>query len=323
MTERREETDYFIAEVNVSAVILEDNTTQASKTFEILTQSIQRISKLNKIKILPLGRTIKQTRAEVEKLMSEENKVPDWVLCDVDLSDKGAGVEVAKTILKRKYPTDVLLYTQSLVFPVVEDIQSNRYCNVATANRDQLDGAIDILVWRSVTRLADPDYLRGIMLSRAAETESLIDECLVQLFGVNKIQTQLRDSFRWGLLRSEGYGQSVKFKVLNDFLKDRLQNGSDPKVIFTTNELSTIKGNLERIFKTRNIVAHGIAYSDEKGGLVILNRMRRGDADGNSSQDYTENIKRDEIKQYLHLCYLTEEGLRKLLTFLVNKSDWS
>ena len=323
MNVKRAETDYFIAEVNLSAVILEDNTTQASTTFTTLTQSIERISKLIKIRTLPLARTIKQTRAEVEELMLAENIVPDWILCDVDLKETGAGVEVAKTILKRGYPTEVLLYTQSLVFPIVEDIQSNRYCNVATANKDQIDGAIDILVWRSVTRLADPDYLRGIMLSRAADTEALIDECLVQLFGVDKIDTQLRDSFRWGLLRSEGYGQSVKFKVLNDFLKDRLQPESNAPVSFTINEFNTIRKNLECIFKTRNVVAHGIASSDEKGGLAILNRMRRGDADGNSSPGYKQNIKRDEIKQYLHLCYITEEGLRKLLTFLESKSNWS
>lgn len=308
----------LLAQMDVTAVILEDHTIEAENLTNALKESINRISGLNTQKLNLVQPQIKKTKGELYGLMEKDEYVPDWIFCDVDLEEKKAGFEVAKTILRRGYPTDVLLYTQGGIFPEDEEIRGNRYCNIVTANRAQIEGSIDRLIWRAVTRFPDPEYLRGILLSRAADTEAYLDDCLTQLYGINKIQEELRDSFKWGLLRSEGYGPSTKFKVLKEFLEFYFPETSAESSTITKKDLKNIAAMLETIFKTRNIAAHGIGYPDGNGGLFLTNRMKKRDGSENG-KNYEKPITRADIKSHLYRCYTVENELSKLLDYLTNK----
>ena len=247
-------------------------------------------------------------KEDVLNHIEAEKSVPDWVLCDLNLSEKGAGMEVAREILHRRYPTDILLYSNAQVLGDDSKIDKGRYGNIMTANRDQIGASIYRLVWRAAVKLPDPEYLRGLVLSRVTDTELLIDDCLATLF---KISDELVDRFKWGLLRSDGYGPSFKYSVIERYLKDRLNDdfSTCPIKMDKKREHLTIYNHLMGVIGTRNLVAHGLAESDEAGGLFIKNRLQE---QGNSL------LTRDQIKRRLHLCYRTDEELKTLLEFIKN-----
>ena len=248
------------------------------------------------------------------KVLEGDAKVPDWVFCDLNLGERDAGLEVAKIISERRYPTDLLLYTQAGILGREIESFGNRYGNVWTANRDEIEGTIDKMVWRATTKLSDPEYLRGLVLSRATDTELLIDDCVVSLF---RIDDELKDHFRWGLLRNESYGPGAKYQALATYIQKLKEE--ERKTLSV--DVDKVGKHITDIFKKRNLVAHGIAISDGKGGLQISNRLNpQNQKKGNRKNDelFRDNMNRNQSKEYLHLCYQTEKELQVLLKYLTD-----
>lgn len=300
--------------IKVNAVILEDRDTEAERIRKFLEESLESISGRNEVKLSLQPIQIKRTKAEVLIVLENDAKVPDWVFCDLNLKDKNAGLDVAKIISDRRYPTDLLLYTQGGTLD--NDIESfgNRYGNVWTANRDEIEGTIDKMVWRATTKLSDPEYLRGLVLSRATDTELLIDDCVASLF---RIDDELKEHFRWGLLRNEGYGPGAKYESISTYINGLPEDDSKSLKV----NVEKIGNHLKDIIGKRNLVAHGIAISDGKGGLHISNRLVPGNQKKGKSKDgkpYQFDMTRDQSKEYFYLCYQTDKELQELLEYLIN-----
>ncbi len=195
--------------------------------------------------------------SRIYKIIEEEENLPDLIMCDLNLSKKGEGVKVARKITKQNYPTDVLLYSFGAFKPKKIEIPS-RYGVVLIANGSMIGGYIEWLAWRALVKLSDPEYMRGLILSRATDTEVIIDECLTNLF---EIKDNLRSHFKMGLLRTEGNGPINKYEVLRSaMVKFKLIEKIKPE------EDKTL-GKLRHINTKRNLVAHGRVESDGTGGV--------------------------------------------------------
>lgn len=299
--------------IEVNVVFLEDNDSEAERMKKILEGSLASISRRNGVKLSLQSIQLMKTKADVLKVLEGEVKVPDWIFCDLNLKEKNAGLEVAKTISGRRYPTDLLLYTQAGTINSDIELLGNRYGNVWTANRDEIEGTIDKMVWRATTKLSDPEYLRGLVLSRATDTELLIDDCVSSLF---RIDDELKDHFKWALLRSENYGPSSKFQAVTTYLNGLPEDKR--KSIHVDTE--RVAKHLTGIIRIRNLVAHGIAISDGKGGLQITNRLApENQKKGNQNNSFSNrfDLPRNDIKDHLHLCYKTDEELQELQKYIV------
>lgn len=202
---------------------------------------------------------------QVYDIINNENGLPDWVLCDLDLNIEGAGKEVAKLISSELFPTDVLLYTYAGLINHPDLLPEKRYGATLMANRDEIDGRISWLMWKTLVKLSDPEYIRGLLLSRATDTESLLDEYLSYIF---RIREEKAESFRWELLRGEGYNWNHKYKVLESELSKDIKSKLSEKEI----KMDKIYGHLSGIFTFRNDIVHGILRADKEGGLYNRNR---------------------------------------------------
>ncbi|MCL4341230.1 MAG: hypothetical protein M1431_03940 [Candidatus Thermoplasmatota archaeon] len=295
--------------IEVNVVVLEDNDTEAERMKGFLEGSLASIPIRNGVKLSLQQIQLMKTKADVLKVLEGDVKVPDWIFCDFNLREKNAGLEVANTISSRRYPTDILLYTQAGTINIDNELLWNRYGNVWTANRDEIEGTIDKMVWRATTKLSDPEYLRGLVLSRATDTEVLIDDCVGSLF---RIDDKLKDFFKWALLRSENYGPGSKFHTVATYL-NRLPEDEYKSIHVVPKQ---VEGHIKEIFRTRNLVAHGIAISDGKGGLQIRNRLtpenQKKGKQQNSPSYFPDCLPRNKIKDHLHLCYKTDKELQKL-----------
>lgn len=298
-------------EVDIKVVLLEDVAAEAERIRGFIDSNIKSINIANK-----LGLTYSITKLEKKEdvfiLMEESEQVPDWIFCDLNLKDDEAGEEVANAISRVRYPTDVLLYSQGGVLPKDLKITENRYGLTLTANRDEIDATIRILTWRAAFKMSDPEYLRGLILSRATDTELLIDECLVRFFRINE---DLRTHFRYSLLKSEGNGPQNKYGVIRSFFASEYGR----KLSKPTVDLDLIEAHLKRIFPLRNAVAHGLAVTDKRGGLYIINRItpvKKKKSEDYPPPEYSSPISRADAMAYFHTCYKTDNELSGLIEYL-------
>lgn len=290
--------------IPLHAVILEDREKQAQIILSVVKDSLKSVSKQTGIPYSLTQETVKSIE-EVNYIMNRDDSLPDLVFCDLDLNVKGSGMEVAKRISNELYPTDVLLYSYAGVIDSSEVLPENRYGATLIANLDQIDGKISWLIWKTLLRLSDPEYTRGLILSRTADTETLLDECLFYLFRIHEEQA---DHFKWDLLRGGDYNWSHKFDVLS--------RGLSPKAGIKLKEkginMETIRHHITGIFKFRNEIAHGIVKGDKGGGLFIKNKLSSGITKGTDKL----HKKRSEIKKQLSLCHNTEREINSILLYL-------
>ena len=298
--------------IQVRGIILDDSGTQGDLIRRELEGSLASVSSRTGINYnfpLPL---VTANPEEVFEIIDTDKDIPDWIFCDLNLGKKGAGLAVANRIAKQLYPTDVLLYTYAGIVSEGIKLQDNRYGISLVANHDQITGRIEWLVWRTMVRLSDPEYVRGLLLSRATDVESKIDDCLASFFMISEGHI---DYFKWGLLRGEGYNWLHKYGILSEGLKD-MGTGDSSGL-----DLAKLEKHLKDIFGLRNQVAHGIAQSDSSGGLSIKNRA----ADRTKGSDVKVNdvpkvvITRERVKQVLHLCYKVDDIFSNILDNLQKK----
>ncbi len=287
--------------VPVRVLILDDKGMESGKIKELvqsLRETFDSVSIQTGTHIKTPDPEITDDPSEIYRILKEEEDLPDLIFCDLNLSKKGEGEKVAMRIAEQHYPTDMMLYSYGTVLGKGTEIRS-RYGIVLTANEQKIKGYTEWLVWRTITKLSDPEYVRGLILSRATDTELIIDECLTDLF---KVPDEHRQHFKMGVLRSEGNGPIQKYKVLRLSMEDiglvgKVGSGED----HTLNKLLDI-------IKKRNLVAHGRAESDLRGGLVIQNRIDPSSSKNpDKNLDYQEKLPRDVIKKYFYNCY-KEDG---------------
>lgn len=277
----------------------------------------------------------------IYRIIENDENLPDLIFCDLNLKKNGSGEEVARRIAGQHYPTDVLLYSYGK--SIDKDINIiSRYGVVLAANESKIEGYTESLVWRTIIKLSDPEYIRGLILSRATDTESHIDDCLVALF---RIEPALKKNFKLGVLRIEGNGPGMKYRVFNSTLEDAIMEeihkedskaekspeaiekffkgmNKDIPSIYSDKSfgdfLRHLEGILTDIFKQRNQVAHGVATSDSKGGLIITNKLQFGNNAKKGKNPASENeqyLSRDELKKFIYNCYKADQGLSWLLEF--------
>lgn len=291
--------------IPLHAMILEDRTRQGEKISSLIGESLESVSKQTGIRYSLSKVDLMDNPEEVYKILNQDDSLPDWVFCDLDLKVVGAGKEVAERISNELYPTDVLLYTYAGMISNPDPLPKNRYGATLMANKDQIEGKVVWLMWRTLVKLSDPEYTRGLLLSRAADTESLLDECLSYLFRIQESQTV---SFKWGLLRGEGYNWRHKFDVLSSGLSSDAKNKLEEKGI----KMVRVSGHLNGIFQFRNDIAHGIVKGDQGGGLFLKNRI----SSNNTADSDQFHKTRDQIKKQLCLCHNTERDISSILSIL-------
>lgn len=290
--------------IPLHVVILEDRVGQAQKILSVIVNSLDSVSRQTGI-TYSLDKDFVKSKSEVENIMNSDTKLPDLIVCDLDLKDKGAGMEVAKLISDKLYPTDVLLYTYAGIINPVGPLPENRYGATLTANIEQIEGKVTWLIWKTLLKLSDPEYTRGLILSRTTDTETLLDECLTSLFRINEEQV---DYFKWKLLRDGDYNWKHKFDVLSSGLSNEMESMVKEKGI----NMEKVLRHLSGIFTFRNEIAHGLVEGDKGGGLFIKNKL---------SSNYPKDLdkshkKRSEIKKQLSLCHSTEREISSILSCL-------
>lgn len=311
--------------VPLYTLILEDREAEAKKVrgfFEAQIKSVNR--RFQRIELTMEEPIVKSTYDEMLTELGKQS-VPDFILCDLNLSEIGTGEKVVEEIVKRRYPTDLLLYTQGSVplkeaYPKIAN--DHRYGNVFLAGRDVIEGTIESMALRAAVKLSDPEYLRGIILSKTTDVELSLDNCLSTMF---KIEEQDIVFFKQGLLRSFDYAIINKFEIIKTFCEKNAIVNENSRI----GDLEKILGRLRGINKTRNEVAHGNSSYDGAGGLKVVNRLQHQEKTKGKKNPKNEPknkekeisaISRDEIRKHFHDCYQAIQDIEGIDMLLKNRS---
>lgn len=196
--------------------------------------------------------------------------LPTLVLCDVALKQRN-GIEIAKDIAKRSFPTDVVVYSKGAQSEEVR--VTNRYGRVFFAkDKSTLDPKITACLWGIVSRWDDPEYMRGLMLSRIGDVEAELDLGLMFYFNRGKDAEAAQKRFKKEFLHaSQTFTFEPKFRLMDSILKGL--RGADTPICDVKDD-KYLNDTWQKLGKRRNSLAHGGVEKSEDGGIKITRRKQ-------------------------------------------------
>jgi hypothetical protein len=205
--------------------------------------------------------------AEASTFVKDSGMLPDMLVIDQNLTNGQQGASFVKQVVEMGYPAEILLFSQAAQAPQKGGLPQVRYGNLEVAGQGEIDGKIDFMISRLLTKWGDPEYLRGLVLSRAVDVELAMDDCVVSHMKIVKVRTE---EFRSRFLGSDG---------LDAFRKAKLVVSAVPKKKgqTTPNYPSLNEANMTLVFQDiRNKFAHNIVVPDEQSRFAVVLKMKTG-----------------------------------------------
>ena len=209
--------------------------------------------------------------ADASAFIKESGILPDMLVIDQNLTGGEQGASFVRQVVEVGYPAEILLFSQAARAPQRRGMPQVRYGTLEVAGQGEIEGKIDFMVTRLLTKWGDPEYLRGLVLSRAVDVELAMDGCVITHMKIAKDKT---DEFRSEFLGSDGLDAFKKAKLVVSTLEGVAKSrraGAGPS-------FPTLNGkNLEFVFQdVRNKFAHNEILPDENSRFIVVLKMKTG-----------------------------------------------
>jgi hypothetical protein len=281
-------------------LILDDGEASRGKLKEVVREAVGLActqAGLAKAAIDPIVVNESAKLADASKFVTEADRLPYWLLVDSALEGE-SGEELLQVVKRLGYPADVVYYSRAEGKLTLKGVGPLRYCKVSLARWDDLPAKVEQMAREFLLKWTDPDYVRGLVLSRAVDVEVAMDSCILAYFGIDKTQ---EPTFRKELLGKNGAQLGPRLTVLEKAVR---QVGSNAKGPSEFGKMST--GSLKKLLEgTRNIFAHNIVVPDPKEPFIVKLRHKAGGA-----AEYS--YEREGLQEYFLDCSRALMALEKL-----------
>jgi hypothetical protein len=194
--------------------------------------------------------------SEATNFVLKSNDLPYWLLVDSKLEGE-SGKELVDLVGKLGYPADVLYYSRAKPVPPLEGIKPPRYGKVFSVHWDDIPDRISFMAQEFLLKWTDPEYIRGLVLSRAVDVEIAMDDCVLAFF---KVANSREPTFRSKLLGTHGAQLFARFDVLVKAIAE-VRQGNGAGITATYDRIT--KEVLDQVFKdTRDMFAHNLLGKD-------------------------------------------------------------
>jgi hypothetical protein len=199
--------------IKIGYLILDDGPSSRQTLKGIVRQSVESACQLLGIDpeaVKPEAIKEASTLTEAEQFVVGSDSLPYWLLVDNRLEGE-SGQELVKLVEKLGYPADVLYYSRAGALPSLKRVGPPRYGKVISALWDDLPARISVMAQEFLFKWTDPEYIRGLVLSRAVDVEIAMDDCILAFF---KVDDTKEPTFRGKLLGTHGAELFARFDVI-------------------------------------------------------------------------------------------------------------
>ncbi|MDG6953939.1 MAG: hypothetical protein JRN33_03005 [Nitrososphaerota archaeon] len=208
---------------------------------------------------------------EAASYIEESGLLPDLLLVDENLAGGERGTSLVKQVVEMGYPAEMLLFSQTPQAPQAKGLPEIRYGTLEVAGQGSIDGRMDIMASRLLTKWNEPEYLRGLVLSRAVDVELAIDECITSYMA---IMPEKVAEFNRSFLGSDGIETAKKFRLILSIL-DGMRKKGTKKMPATLQSLT--KENANRVFgEVRNNFAHNLLERNNQSRFKVVLKTKGG-----------------------------------------------
>ena len=175
---------------------------------------------------------------------------PDILLLDNNLpGSPGSGEETLSEISRRRLPVDSILYSEvsDLEYPD----QSNPYGRTWSTSYKDIDDIIRQAITKFYLFWTNPEYIRGLMLSRFADLDIALNGLIVELIQVGEERKKYLTEFS---LTRDGLAVTTKAKNAASVAKLLVKDGKLAEEV--EKEISRFKGDIIRYAGERDDFAH-------------------------------------------------------------------
>jgi hypothetical protein len=175
---------------------------------------------------------------------------PDILLLDNYLrGSPGSGEETLREISRRRLPVDSILYSE--VSNLEDPDQSNPYGRTWSTSYEHIDDIIRQAITKFYLSWTNPEYIRGLMLSRFADLDIALNDLIVELIQVGEEHKKYLTEF--SLTRD---GLDVARKAKNAASVAKLLVGDGKLAKEEEEKISRFKGDIIRYAGERDDFAH-------------------------------------------------------------------
>ena len=203
-------------------------------------------------------------------------ELPDWVLVDVRLGEKEDGHMLVEKIRELGYPADVLLYTQA-DWAQQSPMEELRYGKLRVAGgMENIKAEISDMARDFLRKWREPEYLRGIVLSRAADMDVAMDDLIVKYFSVEgEKEAEFRECFFGKQPINLGAKLSIIEAVAGRVNWDQPDGGTGPNQ--EKLKIGNITDMIRRLLTgTRDPFAHSQLEPGQQQGFGVALRQKGG-----------------------------------------------
>ena len=222
------------------------------------------------------------SKSKDEKGSEDKNSFPDLIILDNNLPDsRESGLQTLKEISRKKYPIDCILYTNLDEAPEnAKDIVNLYGRNWLTTYDDLIESTLKYAITKFYISWSNPEYLRGMILSRFADLDLAWNELALQLL-VSKqgelVSEQgdseaIKELLRIFALTRNGMGITQKAKnsvdVYNKIVCPKKSQNNGPEK--PSKSVEYLKNRTIDLAKTRNDFAHNSIKKIYEGNKIMF-----------------------------------------------------
>ncbi len=279
-------------------LLLDDDATLRRRVIKTIREEVLRASKSRELDDkceVTFTPVVKGSLKTAKHYVTASTSLPDWVLVDERLEGSMDGKQLVEELHRVGYPADVLFYSNASMAPPLDKGLILRYGRIRSTGKDSLSAYIYQMAEEFLTKWSDPEYVRGLVLSRAVDVDLAIDDCIVKFF---KIEDEEKSHFTQHLLGANGVRLGAKLDIIEkavNLLKSREKDQ-------TYQDIS--KGKIKEVFEsTRNKFAHTILLKDPGNPFKIQLEYKSGSV---------QTVEKDDLDAYFLKCSRMIENFRIL-----------
>ena len=286
-----------MAKIGLGYLLLDDDETLGKSVMKTIGKEIELACKslgLDDILTVSISAEVKRDLESATRFVTSADSLPDWVFVDQRL-DRENGRLLVESLSAMGYPADVLFYTAATEVPRLNRDIALRYGKVRSASSQTLSPLVNQMAKEFLIKWGDPEYVRGLVLSRAVDVDIAMDECIVKYF---KIADGNKGHFAHYILGANGVRLGVKLDLL-DKAKKSLE---DKKKFQAYHQIE--RGKVQALFeKTRNVFAHKTLQRDPMNPFKIKLESKTGEI---------ETMEKRQLDIYFLQCSRMISDLRRL-----------
>ena len=314
-------------ELVIRYILLEDDDTSKAKIegiIDTMAQSIYKSYKEDSNKRINIARLTTEpilwaknekevltclSKSEHEKRIKDKNSFPDLIILDNNLPDSiESGLQTLREISLKKYPIDCILYTNLSKAPEnAKDIVNLYGRNWLTTYDDLIDSTLKYAITKFYISWSNPEYLRGMILSRFADLDLAWNELALQLLVSKQGDSETRkELLRIFALTRNGMGITQKAKnsvdVYNEIVDQKKSQINEPKK--PSKSVDDLKSCTIYLAKIRNDFAHNSIKKIYEGNKIMFENKIEDEYTRESVKGFLFNLSHliseiQEFKEYV------------------------